>query len=145
MTFTVSEEARVRPARSLGGPHDHADPTRAAERRAAREPRTKMNETIDRNALKAAIAAHAERSRELKGRLRRPWTEPMGEVQRALVWCRRRTTELLILCAFLRGRFHLRRPLREGAFPGMKWDQERYHRTVAERVALDFQVAKGAA
>jgi transposase len=64
----------------------------------------------------------------------------MAEEQKALVRLRRRTTELCVLRAFTRGRRHLRQPLREGAYPGMKWDSEAWHAQVAERVAKDYAV-----
>ena len=96
------------------------------------------NEDIDVAALVAAIRALAAESKNLKRALRRTWTEPMGETQKALVRCRRRTTELCVLRAWLRGRFHLQKPLREGAYPGMEWDRERWHRLTAERAARDF-------
>lgn len=94
--------------------------------------------TADIPAVVAALRAHADESRRLKALLRQTWTEPMQEVQAALLRCQRRTTELCILRAYLRGRLHLEGPLRAGAFPGMSWDRERYHRSVAERVAQDF-------
>lgn len=93
-------------------------------------------------ALVAEILSLAEESRRCKAILRRRWPDPVPEsiaaAQRAWVSCRRRTTELLILRAWLRGRLHLQKPLRDGAYPGMEWDQERYHRLVAERTASRF-------
>lgn len=96
---------------------------------------------VDLDRLRAELAAHAVRSKALKAELRRPWTEPMADVQRALHRCRRRTTELCILRAWMRGRCHLERPLREGAYPDMTWDRARYHVLVAERVAAELAVA----
>ncbi|MCA9609237.1 MAG: hypothetical protein KC619_26730 [Myxococcales bacterium] len=95
---------------------------------------------VNLGALLAAIAARAAESRALKKQLRRPWTEPegMADLQRALVRGRRETTRLLILRAWLRGRFHLSAPPRDGWSPTMTWDRERYHRLVAETVARDF-------
>src|SRR5262245_32643586 len=90
------------------------------------------------DARSVALRACEAQGRELKRRLRATWTEPMADVQRALVRCRRRATELCATRAYLRGRRHLRAPLREGAFPGMEWDSERWHRAVAERIARDF-------
>lgn len=97
-----------------------------------------MTETIDVPRLCAEIRAHAEENRRLKDALRRTWTEPMAAVQKRLVASRRRTTELCILRAWLRGRFHLQKPLREGSYPGMKWDRERYHQLVAERMRCEL-------
>ncbi len=97
-----------------------------------------MEIEIDVNALRMALVKQAEECRALKQRLRRTWTEPMAEVQIAHVRARRRATELCVLRAHARGRYHLQKPLREGAFPGMEWNRERYHQSVAAKVALDF-------
>ena len=86
------------------------------------------------------LTALAREAILLKRALRTTWTRPMAEEQRALVRLRRRTTELCVLRAFLRGRRHLQRPLREGAYPGMTWDGEAWHAKVAERVAKDYAV-----
>lgn len=104
----------------------------------------KATRRVDIGALRAALETEAASRRALEDRLRRTWTEPMADVQRAHVRARRRATELYILRAWLRGRFHLRAPLREGAFPGMEWDAERYHRQVAERAAQDFLLDEAA-
>lgn len=105
-------------------------------------PHATLRAHVDLRALVAALHANARRSRELKSLLRRPWPEgetaQMAAHQRALVRLRRETTELCVLRAWLRGRFHLRKPLREGAWPGMVWNQARYHADVAERVARRF-------
>lgn len=95
-------------------------------------------ENVNLPALRAAIRDRATKSKELKRQLRAPWTEPMAETQRALVSLRRETTRLLILRAWLRGRFHLARPPRDGWSPYMSWDQERHHRLVAETVAREY-------
>lgn len=100
--------------------------------------RTVMN--IDESRLVAEIQERAAESKRLKAVLRRPWTEPMRDAQRALVACRRRTTSLCILRAWTRGRFHLQKPLREGAYPTMTWDRERYHELVAQKTAQDFML-----
>lgn len=97
-----------------------------------------MIENTDVPALVRAIRALARESRAHKRALRRTWTEPMAEVQRAHRALRHRLTDLLILRAWLRGKHHLRAPLREGAFPGMTWDAARYHAAVAARVASEF-------
>ncbi|MBZ0116767.1 MAG: hypothetical protein K8H88_07225 [Sandaracinaceae bacterium] len=98
-------------------------------------------ENVNVALLKAELEARAQESRALKRILGATWKEPMDEAQRALVRCRRRTTELCILRAYLRGRFHLARPLREGAYAGMTWDRERYHALVAARLAGEFSAA----
>jgi hypothetical protein len=101
-----------------------------------------MEMQIDHEALREALITKSEECRRLKKRLRRTWVEPMADVQRAHVRARRRMTELCVLRAFTRGRRHLKKPLREGAFPGMEWDSERYHQSVAARVAQDFPVGE---
>lgn len=95
-------------------------------------------ENVSLPLLKAELAHHAETSRALKRLLCTTWKEPMADVQRELVRVRRRATELCILRAWLRGRCHLQKPLRDGAYPGMEWDRERYHALVAARVAADL-------
>lgn len=86
---------------------------------------------IDLPALKAALRAAAARSRALKAMLRVRWQEPMAEQQRALHKLRRRTTDLCVLRAWLRGRQHVANA------PG---DPGEYHREVSERVAAEFQL-----
>jgi hypothetical protein len=96
---------------------------------------------IDTNRLRGDIAALAIESHDLKKILRATWTREMKDEQRKLVRLRRRATELHVLLAFSRGKLHLQKPLREGAYPGMKWDQSAWHAQVAERVAKDYAVA----
>jgi hypothetical protein len=91
--------------------------------------------------LCAEIRAHAEENRRLKDALGRTWTEPMASVQRALLASRRRTTERCVLRAWLRGRFHLEKPLREGSYPGMEWDRRRYHQRVACELGARLETA----
>jgi hypothetical protein len=93
---------------------------------------------IDNGRLVADLATLAKEARDLKRRLRQTWTRPMAEEQRKLVRVRRRTTELCVLRAFSRGRYHLQRALLEGAYPGMKWDRDEWHTAVAGRVAKDY-------
>jgi hypothetical protein len=45
--------------------------------------------------------------RELKTQLRTTWTRPMGHLQTRLLELKEEITELLILRAWARGRFHL--------------------------------------
>jgi hypothetical protein len=87
-------------------------------------------ENVSLTVLKTELARLAEDSRRLKRWLRTTWTRPMADVQQELVRVRRRTTELCILRAWLRGKMHLQKPLREGAYPGMEWDRARYHELV---------------
>ncbi len=81
---------------------------------------------IDRLKLKRDLARSAFECTELKRMLRGRWTAPMGDVQRALIRARRRTTELHVLCAYARGRRHLAGAAREA--------EER----IATRLAADY-------
>jgi hypothetical protein len=96
---------------------------------------------IDMTRLRRDLAELASESHDVKKILRATWTREMKDEQRKLVRLRRRATELHVLLAFARGRFHLQKPLREGSYPGMKWDQAAWHAQVAERVAKDYAVA----
>ena len=125
---------------------DHAGVSEAADAATSTDPRHDRGESAgltheshDLRALRAQLASRAHESRTLKLALSAPWTRPMAEEQRQLVRLRRRITGLCILRAFLRGRFHLVKALREGAFPDMKWDRERWHAEVAERVARELR------
>jgi hypothetical protein len=93
---------------------------------------------IDVRRLCADLRALAIESRAMKTILRATWTRPMHDEQRKLARMRRRATELCVLRAFARGRRHVRAPLREGAYPGMKWDCDEWHMKVAERVAKEY-------
>jgi hypothetical protein len=92
---------------------------------------------IDIPKLKRDLLDAARTCSELKRRLRRRWTEPMGDVQRALLRARRRATELNILRAHLRGRQHLTRPPRDGT-AASGWDAAAHHSQVAARVAAEY-------
>ena len=93
---------------------------------------------IDRARLRADLKASAARSAALKRALRSTWKKPMADEQYEHVLLRRRITSLCILSASLRGRYHLSKPLREGAYPGMKWDRAEYHARVAASVAREY-------
>src|SRR5262249_53197507 len=98
---------------------------------------------IDRSRLKCDLFATATQCYELKQALRRRWTRPMADEQRALARLARRMTELCILRARLRGRWHLGvapHPVRQA---GAAWDQAEYHTRIAERVALDYALDDG--
>ena len=100
---------------------------------------------VDTCALGASLAATAADIRELKNILRRTWTRPMAGEQRALHELAHKATLLCILRAFLRGRHHLQRPMRRGAYPGMKWDAAAYHRQAAEHAAERYGLRRPAA
>ena len=62
----------------------------------------------------------------------------MGDEQRALARLQRRMTELFILLARARGRFHVAAPPRPLRDAGAAWDREAHRARIAERVALDY-------
>jgi hypothetical protein len=105
-----------------------------------------INATIEVDRLVADLRALAAESRALKALLGARWTRSMAEAQKQLVRLRKRTTELCVLRAFSRGRFHARSAPKDGAYhwgtPGVaKWQQHAWHARVAERVAKDYAVA----
>ena len=97
---------------------------------------------IDLPKLKRDLAKAALECTELKRALRRRWTEPMADTQRALLRARRRTTELNILRAHLRGRHHLTRPPRGATASATTWNQAAYNSQIAARVALEYVMAE---
>lgn len=101
-------------------------------------------EQVDTPRLVQDIKKLSVEARALKCRLRQRWTEPMDEVQRSLHQLKWRITKLCILRAFQRGRYHLREPLRDGAYPGMKWDRDGFHERIAYEVAQDYPRLKKA-
>lgn len=99
---------------------------------------------IDVPRLVQAMAATAEAIREVKKVLRSPWPdgEEMGPRQWELIKLQKRATDLCVLRARLRGRFHLRvapRPVRDA---GLAWDQEGYHAKIAAKLAAEFAAAE---
>jgi hypothetical protein len=96
---------------------------------------------IDLRRLRCDIASAAMQCIELKQSLRRTWTRPMADEQRRLLRLRRRATELHVLHARARGRWHVTAPP-EGEGEG--WDRDAWHARVAERVALDYTGDLGA-
>jgi hypothetical protein len=99
---------------------------------------TISKETIDVPRLQREIRNGAARSRALKRRLRSTWTEPMEALQGELTALRRRLTQLYMLLAVFRGKFHVQRALRDGAYPGMVWDKRQVHECIAQRMAREF-------
>jgi hypothetical protein len=93
---------------------------------------------IDLEKLKRDLAATALECTQLKRGLRRRWTAPMGDVQRALLRSRRRATELCVLRAHLRGRYHLTKSPRDGSSPAAVWNVAVHHAEIAARVAADY-------
>lgn len=97
-------------------------------------------ETINIPQLVADLRRLASESKQLKLVLRQTWTRHLGDEQRALHSLRRRTTELCILRARLRGRFHLQAPPRSIRDAGLDWDQEQFHAQIAVRVAEEYRL-----
>ena len=93
---------------------------------------------IDTPRLARDIAAAAAESVALKRALRVTWQRPMADEQRRLCRVRRRITELLVLLARSRGRYHLCSAPRDIRQSGAAWDQEAWHAKIADRVALDY-------
>ena len=96
---------------------------------------------LDVARLVADLNTLATQSRALKLVLTTTWTRPMRDEQKELARVRRRTTELCILRAFLRGRLHVSTKPRDLE----EWDREAWHRTIAERAAKDYALAAASA
>ena len=69
---------------------------------------TPSTRPVDLTRLRAARAALDLRILALKSELRARWQRPMASEQRELLACKRAATDLCILRAWLRGRWHLR-------------------------------------
>jgi|SRR5580704_3158532 hypothetical protein len=93
---------------------------------------------IDLRQVRRDVASAAAASLALKKVLRARWARPMGDEQRALARLQRRMTELFVLLARARGRFHVSAPPRALRDAGAVWDREAYHARIAERTALDY-------
>ena len=94
---------------------------------------------IDVPALRAALRDTALAIIAVKRRLRSPWTEPMAHQQRQLLALKDKATQLCILRAYLRGRYHLQRPPRRIAATA-PWDRQAFHRTAAAHAADRYQL-----
>jgi hypothetical protein len=103
-----------------------------------------MNHSIDIVRLTADLERISAEIRALKDALRQTWTRPMAVEQQQLVRSKRRATELCVLRAGLRGRFHLTLPPPDSGSPGTKWDAGAYRSRVMERLAPEYQLAKKA-
>ena len=95
---------------------------------------TRLPFEIDMPRLVADLRAVAEAIKAEKRVLGATWTGPMAEHQRRLGHLRWRATELCVLRARLRGRYHIAAMTPEG-------EREEYHATVAARVAGDYAKA----
>ena len=65
------------------------------------------NQTLNLNTLGEDRRALDDRIRGLKSGLRTTWTRPMAAEQRELLACKREATELCVLRAWARRRWHL--------------------------------------
>lgn len=95
---------------------------------------------IDIVRLQQAMAVAAEAIKAIKKVLRAPWVagEEMGPRQWELLKLQRRATELCVLRARLRGRYHIRVAPRSYRDAGLAWDQEGYHAKIAGKLAEEF-------
>lgn len=93
--------------------------------------------SINTRRLRADIASLASECTDLKRALRQTWTLPMADKQRLLSRRRLRLTELHVLLASLRGRYHVVRPPRDL----VDWDPSAWHARIAARVGIEYAVA----
>lgn len=95
---------------------------------------------IDINRLQQALAGVAEGIKAIKKVLRSPW--PEGEEMAPKQWelhkLQRRATELCVLRARLRGRYHIKVAPRMFRDAGVAWDAEQYHAKIAGKLAEEF-------
>jgi hypothetical protein len=93
---------------------------------------------IDRQRLRRDIASISAQCRELNRVLSRIWTRPTADEQRRKARLARRATELLVLLARTRGRFHITSPPRDLRAAAAPWDRDAWNNRIAARVALDY-------
>lgn len=93
---------------------------------------------LDARRLRRDIAAYAAEATALKRVLRTTWQHPMAEEQRRLQGLRRHVTELLVLLAHARGRYHVTSAPLALRQAGAAWDQVAWHARIAGRVGLDY-------
>ena len=99
-----------------------------------------LRNRIDRTRVRADIALAASEASAIKRALRTTWQRPMADEQRRLCRLKRRLTELYVLLASIRGRFHLSTPPEELRAAGRVWDRAVWHAKIAERMAVDYAV-----
>ena len=75
-------------------------------------------------------------------RTRWPEGEDMAPTQWELIKLQARATELCVLRARLRGRYHLNIAPRAIRDAGLAWDQEKYHAKIADKLAEEFRAAE---
>ncbi|APR82123.1 Hypothetical protein A7982_07472 [Minicystis rosea] len=100
---------------------------------------------IDIRALRRDIVSAARECHDLKKALRRTWTAEMADEQRRLARTSRHVTELCILRARMRGRWHVTTVPRELRGSSDAWDRVGHHAKIAERVARDYRTTDGGA
>lgn len=88
---------------------------------------------IDREKLRADMAALCGECRMLKNVLGETWTRPMADEQRRLARLRWRATELCVLAASLRGRAHAQKVCNVDVDDVAAW-----HARIVERVTKDY-------
>ncbi|HEU4411996.1 MAG TPA: hypothetical protein VFS43_42540 [Polyangiaceae bacterium] len=96
-----------------------------------------MLDRIDTERLRRDLASAGDEGPALKRVLRRAWTRPTADEQRRLARLARRATELCVLLARARGRWHVTEPPRELRRAGAAWDRDACNARVADRAALD--------
>jgi hypothetical protein len=103
-----------------------------------------LNTKIDMPRLRQAMAATAEAIRVIKRVLRAPWPEgeDMAPTQWEIIKLQARATDLCVLRARLRGRYHLKIAPRAIRDAGLAWDQEKYHARIADKLAEEFKAAE---
>src|SRR5262249_51864997 len=107
-------------------------------RRRARRETLMLFDRIDVRRLRRDIASVSEEIRTVKRLLRQTWTRPMADEQRGAARLARRATEMCVLRARMRGRWHV-------TSSDPEWDRAAWHARIAERVALDYTEGGGAA
>jgi hypothetical protein len=102
-----------------------------------------MLSRIDLRRLRHDIASASVEARALKRALRAPWSRPMADEQRRLARLARRVTELCVLLARARGRWHVTVAPRGERRPNAPWSRDAWNARIADRVALDYALADG--
>ncbi len=100
-----------------------------------------MTLCIDIPELRSLLSDVATEIKTVKRVLRAPWQQPMAAEQKQLAALKRKATHLCVLRAFVRGKYHLRRPPRHLANVwGADQPQHIYHQDIAERTADRYRL-----
>lgn len=96
-----------------------------------------MNTTyaIDSLRLRMAITDTERQIKAFKKLLRSTWTRPMDAEQREHLFLKYRATQLYVVRALGRGKYHLSKPPRRWAGD---WNREEFHRKIAESAIERF-------